>query len=140
VAQQIISLTLFLLLLECGIAPAQVSEGQRPPMRPVDGASVYQNYCAACHGMDGRGKGPVSGALRQEVPDLTTLSRRNGGKFPGDQVKDTIAFGDGKLIAAHGSKDMPIWGPTFHEIEFDRDLGNVRLENVTSYLASIQRK
>jgi hypothetical protein len=35
---------------------------------------------------------------------------------------------------------MPIWGPIFHEIEFDRDLGNVRLENVTKYLESIQRK
>lgn len=89
--------------------------------------------------MDGRGKGPVSGALRQEVPDLTTLSRRNGGKFPVEQVKETI-MGDGKLIPAHGSKDMPIWGPTFHEIEFDQDLGNVRLENVTRYLESIQRK
>ncbi len=108
-------------------------------MRPVDGAKVFQNYCASCHGMDGRGKGPAAGALKEEVPDLTTLAQRNGGKFPADKVKETIA-GDGKRIPAHGSKDMPIWGPTFHEIEFDQDLGNVRLENVTRYLESIQRK
>ena len=35
---------------------------------------------------------------------------------------------------------MPIWGPIFHELEVDRDLGNMRVENVTKYLESIQRK
>jgi hypothetical protein len=34
---------------------------------------------------------------------------------------------------------MPIWGPIFHQIEFDQDLGNVRLEIVVKYLESIQR-
>lgn len=125
--------------LGCALAWAQVEERRAAPMRPVDGPKVFQNYCASCHGMDGRGKGPVASALRDEVPDLTTLARRNGGKFPAERVKETIA-GEGKSIAAHGSKEMPIWGPTFHEIEFDQDLGNVRLENVTRYLESIQRK
>ena len=49
-------------------------------------------------------------------------------------------FGTDDIIPAHGSKEMPIWGPIFHEIEFDRDLGNVRLENITQYVESIQRK
>jgi hypothetical protein len=49
-------------------------------------------------------------------------------------------FGGDELLSAHGSKVMPIWGSIFHEIEFDQDLGNVRLENVTQYLESIQRK
>jgi len=49
-------------------------------------------------------------------------------------------LGEDTLIPAHGSKRMPIWGPVFHEIEFDQDLGNVRLENVTTYLQSIQRR
>jgi len=31
-------------------------------------------------------------------------------------------------------------GPIFHEIDFDRDLGNVRVENIAKYLESIQRK
>ena len=127
------------ILLGSALASAQMVERRPAPVRPVDGATVFENYCASCHGMDGRGKGPVASALRDEVPDLTTLARRNGGKFPAERVKETIA-GDGKLIAAHGSKEMPIWGPTFHEIEFDQDLGNVRLENVTQYLESLQRK
>jgi hypothetical protein len=49
-------------------------------------------------------------------------------------------FGADDLLPAHGSREMPIGGPIFHEIEFDQDLGNVRLEEVTRYLESIQRK
>ncbi len=133
-------LVLLLLLSEAALLPAQMGNRQPPPMRPVEGATIFQHYCAPCHGTEGRGNGPVSEALRQEVPDLTTLSRRNGGTFPSDRVKNTILFGEDRPIAAHGSKKMPIWGPTFHEIEFDRDLGNVRLANVTEYIGSFQRK
>jgi mono/diheme cytochrome c family protein len=117
----------------------QISE-RTVPIRPIDGETVFRYYCGSCHGADGRGKGPVAEALRQPVPDLTTLSRRNNGTFPTERVKNTILFGEAKLILAHGSEQMPIWGPTFHEIEFDKDFGNVRLENVTSYIASLQRK
>ena len=75
-----------------------------------------------------------------KVPDLTRLSLRHNGAFPALHVRTVITFGADDLLPAHGSKEMPMWGPTFHEIEFDQDLGNVRLENVTRYLESIQRK
>ena len=123
------------------ISASAQDRGQRqPPILPVDGASVFRNYCAACHGPDGRGHGPVSKALKKKVPDLTKLSRRNGGAFPAIHVRTTIMSGADDLLPAHGSKQMPIWGPIFHDIEFDQDLGNVRLENVTNYLESMQRK
>ena len=82
----------------------------------------------------------MSRNLKREVPDLTRLSRQNGGEFPASQVRNTLMFGGGQPRAAPGSKAMPIWGPIFHAIEFDQDLGDVRLENVTKYLESIQRK
>ena len=119
---------------------SQDRDQRQPPILPVDGAGIFRNYCAACHGPNGRGHGPVSKALRKKVPDLTKLSRRNGGAFPAIHVRTTIMSGSDDLLPAHGSKQMPIWGPIFHEIEFDQDLGNVRLENVTKYLESIQRK
>jgi hypothetical protein len=71
---------------------------------------------------------------------LTRLSQRNGGCFPLIHVRSTITLGNDDLIPAHGSKEIPMWGPIFHEIEFDRDFGSVRLENVTKYLESLQRK
>ena len=121
-------------------ASAQIVSQRQSLIRPMDGASIFGNYCATCHGLDGRGKGPVSKALKQEVPDLTRLSLRNHGAFPAIHVRTIIMFGADDLLPAHGSKEMPIWGPIFHEIEFDQDLGNVRLENVTKHLESIQRK
>lgn len=121
-------------------ASAQNRSQRELPIRPVDGASIFRHYCAACHGLDGRGNGPVSEALKRKVPDLTRLSLRNHSSFPAIHVRTVIMFGEDDLLPAHGSKEMPIWGPIFHEIEFDQDLGNVRLENVTEYLESIQRK
>ncbi|MGA7558440.1 MAG: c-type cytochrome [Terriglobales bacterium] len=132
---------LLVLLVSLAVsASAQISNQQQPAIRPVEGTSIFRSYCASCHGIDGRGKGPVAKALKRDVPDLTRLSLRNGGAFPGIHVRTIIMFGEDELLSAHGSKEMPIWGSIFHEIEFDQDLGNVRLENVTKYLESIQRK
>ena len=121
-------------------ASAQIRNQRQSPIRPVNGISIFGNYCAACHGLDGRGNGPVSKALKRDVPDLTRLSVRNHGTFPAIHVRTIIMFGADDLLLAHGWKEMPIWGPIFHEIEFYQDLGIVRLENVTKYLESIQRK
>ena len=121
-------------------ASAQTTPPRQPLVRPVDGATIFKNNCAACHGREGRGDGPASKALNRRVPDLTALSHRNGGAFPRVHVRTTIMFGADDLLPSHGSKTMPIWGSVFHEIEFDQDLGNVRLENITTYLESIQRK
>jgi mono/diheme cytochrome c family protein len=133
-------LVLVLLVIVVVSAFPQIRNQRQEPIRPADGASIFRNYCAACHGFDGRGNGPMSKALKREVPDLTRLSQRNDGVFPAIHVRNTIMFGADDLLPAHGSKEMPIWGPIFHEIEFDQDLGNIRLENVTKYLESIQKK
>lgn len=133
-------LALVIASLTLGLVFARGQDPAERPIRPSDGANIFRNYCASCHGATGRGDGPAAKALKQTVPDLTTLARRNGGAFPADHVRTIVMFGGGDPISAHGSKSMPIWGPVFHEIEFDSDLGSVRLENITKYLESIQRK
>jgi mono/diheme cytochrome c family protein len=105
---------------------------------PLGGAAIFKNYCSSCHGASGSGDGPVAPALKAKVPMLTTLARRNRGKFPSARVRSIIA-GD-ENHAAHGSREMPVWGPLFHQIQNDQDLGYVRLQNVTEYLISIQQK
>jgi len=105
---------------------------------PLDGAKIFRNYCASCHGLNGDGKGPVASVLKTKVPQLTTLARRNHGTFPAARVRAIIAGDEGR--AAHGSREMPVWGPLFHQIENDQDLGFVRLQNVTEYLSTIQQK
>jgi hypothetical protein len=104
----------------------------------LDGAELFHAYCAPCHGADATGTGPVAPALSSRPSDLTSLARRNGGIFPAGRVKNLIAGDD--LVIAHGSREMPIWGPIFHQIEADRDYGNVRLANITRYIESIQKK
>lgn len=138
--ERILMLMMFWVGLGWVVASAQNRVQQPTSIRPVEGAAIFQDFCASCHGKDARGNGPVSGSLKQDVPDLTRLSKRNGGKFPAAYVKKTLMFGGEKTETAHGSRTMPIWGPIFHAIEFDQDLGNVRVENLTKYLESIQRK
>jgi mono/diheme cytochrome c family protein len=117
-------------------APAQSDQSPPPLIRSVDGAELFRAYCAPCHGLDAKGKGPAAVALKAPVPDLTTLAKRNRGNFPEVRVRKAITGED--AVAAHGSREMPIWGPVLHQIEADVDRGNVRLDNLVKYLRSIQ--
>jgi mono/diheme cytochrome c family protein len=84
------------------------------PVQAADspnGAQLYMNHCAACHGADGEGGGPVAAVMQITVPNLRTLAQRNGGTFPTDAV---TAYVDGREVkAAHGDRQMPIWGDVF---------------------------
>ncbi len=107
-----------------------------PLIYSVKGPDLFRAYCASCHGLDAKGTGPAARALKDEVPDLTALTRSNRGQFPTLRVRQII-MGD-QVVAAHGSREMPIWGPIFHQIEEDQDFGSVRLANLVKYLESIQ--
>jgi mono/diheme cytochrome c family protein len=75
------------------------------------GKQLFTKHCAPCHGADGRGRGPVAVALKTAPADLTQINRKHGGKFPFMQV---VGFIDGERpVAAHGSREMPIWGQIF---------------------------
>jgi mono/diheme cytochrome c family protein len=102
----------------------------------VEGPDLFRAYCASCHGSDAKGHGPAAAALRASAADLTLLAKNNGGQFPSDRVRRVIV-GE-KVLASHGSREMPIWGPIFHQVESDVDRGNIRLDNLMKYLASIQ--
>ena len=104
----------------------------------VEGHDLYRAYCASCHGVDAHGDGPVAPALKSNVPDLTLISSRNHGVFPSDRVSRIISGQESPT--AHGSREMPIWGPIFHQVEADQDWGYVRMKNLTQYLESIQKR
>jgi len=79
------------------------------------GARLYLNHCAACHGFEAEGDGPVAATMRASVPNLRTLAQRANGVFPADNV---AAYIDGREInAAHGDRQMPIWGDVFRGAE-----------------------
>ena len=100
---------------------------------------MYKTYCAVCHGTDGTGNGPAAEALKIPPTDLTALAVKNGGKYPALKVA-AIIRGE-QVLAAHGTKEMPIWGNLFwsmsggHEAEVQQ-----RVANLNKYLESLQKK
>ena len=116
--------------------PAVSGQEPLPLIRSLKGGDLFRAYCASCHGADAKGNGPAAAALKAKVPDLTLLARRNGGTYPATEVRKMI-LGDNTVVA-HGSREMPVWGPIFHQVEEDVDRGNVRIDNLVKYLASIQ--
>lgn len=137
---QIISLLVLLVtaLGMCAQVPPKTQEQLERLIYSVKGPDLFRAHCAACHGEDGRGDGPLTPALKTRAPDLTVLAKNNKGDFPSAQVRQIIIGED--LLSSHGSREMPIWGPIFHQIESDQDFGSVRLENLVKYLRSIQQK
>ena len=127
------------------LPPQEHPPGQVPPQQPshliesLKGEALYVAYCASCHGKDGKGNGPAAPALKDPLPDLTTLAQRHGGKFPRELV-EKIILGESQEAIAHGSREMPVWGPIFGQIQWDQDLRVVRVRNLSDYLESIQQK
>lgn len=106
------------------------------PTATMNGEEMFKEYCAVCHGGDARGGGPAAEALQKRPADLTQLSRKNSGKFPKLQVMNYIKGQD--VVAAHGSRAMPIWGSIFHQMSANKDLVQIRVNNLLRYLEKIQ--
>ena len=127
------------LLISISVAQAQAGK--------VDfGKREYVSNCANCHGLDGKGNGPYSDLLKKSPPNLTTLSKNNGGIFPMDRLYQSIT---GDNIKAHGSRDMPIWGTEYRveaanrymESSYDPDdYVRVRVLALLEYLYRLQVK
>lgn len=105
---------------------------------PVSGKEMYAAYCAACHGTEGKGNGPAAQALKTHPTNLTMLARSNGNKFPQDHVVSVLRFGT--ELPAHGSRDMPVWGPILRSLNRSTTTSEEqqRISNLTRYLSTMQ--
>jgi mono/diheme cytochrome c family protein len=101
------------------------------------GKTQYQGSCAACHGVDAKGDGPVSSELKTHPADLTLLAKNNNGVFPYDKVYQMID-GRNTTITSHGTREMPIWGYRFGPVEAYRF--KARILAVIDYLKTVQQK
>jgi len=110
----VIALGLFLIPNE---TPAQST--------PDWGKAEYESNCASCHGLVGKGDGPLSESFRTKAVDLTTLAKRNDGVFPAQRVYEII---DGRQeVAAHGPRAMPVWGRDYRIQVPDIMLGDIQI-------------
>jgi mono/diheme cytochrome c family protein len=71
------------------------------------GETLFSRYCATCHGIGGRGNGPMAPVLTIQPTDLTALAAGNGGVFPLERAARRIDGSD--PLVAHGSP-MPVFG------------------------------
>src|SRR5690242_9506031 len=128
-------------LLACVASAQNKPAGMKANTDPTDatsGRQTYEQYCASCHGENAKGGGPAAAALKTPPPDLTKLAKGNSGKFPYEYVSGVVRFG--KPISAHGSSDMPVWGPIFSMVDFHEMAIRKRIKNLCDYLASLQEK
>ena len=115
------------------------------PVAAQSGKQDYEKYCADCHGPGGKGDGPFVQRIPMHPPpsDLTQLTKDNGGKFPFDEVVETI---DGrKNIPSHERLEMPFLGTTLQKPgqeftpESDAEVKK-RIDAIARYVESLQRK
>jgi len=135
------------LVVAAGLCLAQDNTAQKPVVKstpikqtsPVSGKEMFTKYCAPCHGVDGKGNGPAASAMKSQPTDLTQLALKNNGKFPADRINSTLKFGNGP--GAHGSADMPVWGPLFQSLDkFHDTVVQQRISNLITYIETLQAK
>jgi hypothetical protein len=129
----------FAILTVCCIA--WTSSAWSTDLVAMSGEDLYRRFCSSCHGLHGRGDGPVAASLRVEVPDLTRTANRGRAANARDRI---IRIIDGRyIVGAHGTRLMPVWGEDLTRIE----LGNpdaersaqVIIGRLADYVSSLQQ-
>src|ERR1041385_467386 len=111
------------ILIFCGLGTGQNKQTQLPDstrlIDSIQGPNLYKAYCAVWHGVNAKGDGPMAKSLKTTPSDLTRISSRNGGTFPLAKIRRIIS-GEEPLAVGHGTHEMPVWGPLFSQVAWDR--------------------
>jgi mono/diheme cytochrome c family protein len=107
-----------------------IKTGEIQPTPANSGEAMFKAYCAACHGVTGKGDGPAFDLLKKRPADLTQLARKHDGSFPATEVMTFIS---------HGSHDMPVWGTLFRSLTPDNEaVPTIRVRVLTEYIKTLQ--
>lgn len=126
-----------ILLIGAALSAQVIKKGNAQPTPANSGKEMFNQYCAVCHGSGGKGDGPAANALKKRPADLTQLARKNNGAFPDLHVMNYITGEE--AVAAHGSRDMPMWGQIFGTMNPNSDsVPKVRVRVLTEYIKAFQ--
>jgi len=106
--------------------------------QPESGKQMYQDYCAVCHGMNGKGNGPAVQFLKTPPPDLTTMDKRYYPTSVASKVSAVLRSGTASRV--HGTVAMPLWESLFSSLHGGDQVGALRIRNLSEYVESIQKK
>ena len=123
-----------LIVCLCGGQEMQLQKVPETSSTLSPGDELYKQHCVVCHGDDLKGNGPFPPPYRKP-PDLTTLSRRHGRKFPEAYVLNVLR--NGVTVPAHGPAEMPVWATTNR---LDKTHVESRIRDLTNYIKSRQAK
>jgi mono/diheme cytochrome c family protein len=115
-----------------------IAAGQTPPATAVSGSDLFYNNCAACHGRDGKGDGPMGQVLTIRPADLTIIAKNNRGIFPAAKIYELID-GRNPAVRGHGGPDMPVWGEVFAARGRTASVKN-RINALVKYIETLQVK
>lgn len=96
-----------------------------------DGAMLFAENCAACHGAGGRGDGPWAKGLDPAPADLTRLSARG---FDRARILSAV---DGYQRTGAPDQQMPEFGALLEGDTVPLDVGDGRLTPVPRSLAAL---
>ncbi len=119
-----------------GVAGGQEKIDKKMKKSVEMGSKLYMQYCASCHGSDGKGGGPVAASLKVPPTDLTNIEKVDG-KFPTLRVQRVIGGED--VVEPHGTREMPVWGSFFRR-KGGEGFAKMDISNLTSYIESIQQQ
>ena len=133
-------------ILACGTALAE---------EETIGSDEYRTSCLSCHGVGGKGDGPIAKYLTVKPTDLTMLAKNNGGQYPNLTAGEypflrVYQVVDGRAeVGAHGERAMPVWGarylaeqPSGHSSyggEYEKIVRG-RILELVYYIQSIQQR
>lgn len=127
--------------LVLGLGAAQEKTVKKVPAKytaPLSASEMYTEYCAVCHGSEGKGNGPAASEFKTPPTDLTMLAKNNGGKYPNDRVLATLRFGTN--APAHGTLEMPIWIHLFRSVDKNDAIPELRMRNLVEYIEKLQAR
>lgn len=140
----LIRIAILLLLIVVALLPVHTSgQGKLTSvtMQNTDmssGPDMYRQYCASCHGADGRGSAKAAAALQKPIPDLTIIGQRSETRDVALYVQTLLRETSG---SGHELTGMPDWQPRLLRVSGDRgELATLRRVNLSKYIASMQRK
>ena len=100
------------------------------------GEYEFKTFCASCHGLEGKGDGPMASALKTPPTDVTRLTDENDGVFPYDRVFAQI---QGREVAVVHGREMPLWGERYNLEVHDQAIVRARVLELVTYIKSIQK-
>lgn len=103
------------------------------------GKKDFEDFCAQCHGIDGKGDKVED----LQGPDLTHLSQTHRGNFPSQEIYEVI---DGRKKRPEHELllEMPLWGEYFQQKGIPKDAAEAktkcRIIALVRYIQSLQEK